>query len=73
MRSSNLQPIVPLNIVSDLMEGFAESTGIMREPEFSRRYLWTDAFGVCNFIGLYLQTGEAHYMKASHKKPRNKS
>jgi hypothetical protein len=35
----------------DLMRGFAERTGLTstRTPE---RYLWTDAFAVCNFLGL---------------------
>jgi hypothetical protein len=39
------------------MEGFAERTGLTstRPP---RRYLWTDAFAVCNFIDLARQTGE---------------
>ncbi|HEY6908259.1 MAG TPA: hypothetical protein VI356_02750 [Myxococcales bacterium] len=33
------------------MEGFASRTGLTSSaPE--RRYLWTDAFAVCNFIGL---------------------
>jgi len=26
------------------------------------RYLWTDAFGVCNFITLYYETGEKRYL-----------
>jgi len=26
------------------------------------RYLWTDAFGVCNFISLARETGRAHYL-----------
>ena len=26
------------------------------------RYLWTDAFGVCNFITLACETGEARYL-----------
>jgi hypothetical protein len=35
----------------DLMQRFAERTGLTsdRAPE---RYLWTDAFAVCNFLGL---------------------
>jgi hypothetical protein len=36
--------------MDDLMTRFAERTGLTgtREP---RRYLWTDAFAVCNFLG----------------------
>lgn len=34
-----------------LMAGFAERTGVTgRRPQ--KRYLWTDAFAVCNFLGL---------------------
>ena len=43
---------------ADLMEAFAERTGLTeREPP--RRYLWTDAFAVCNFIALRRATGVA--------------
>ena len=43
-----------------LMLGFAERTGLSggRPP---RRYLWTDAFAVCNFLGLERATGEARH------------
>ncbi len=39
-----------------LMLGYAERTGLAtgRPP---RRYLWTDAFAVCNFLGLARATG----------------
>jgi hypothetical protein len=44
----------------DLMMRFADRTGLTsrRTP---RRYLWTDAFAVCNFIGLARATGDAGY------------
>jgi len=43
-----------------LMRRFAERTGlgVARPP---RRYLWTDAFAVCNYLALWRATGEAHY------------
>lgn len=28
----------------------------------NRRYLWTDAFAVCNFLELYRRTGEKDYL-----------
>lgn len=34
-----------------LMMGFAERTGLVSEHP-RKRYLWTDAFAVCNFLGL---------------------
>lgn len=40
----------------DLMERFALRTGILEKEGYggdkSRRYLWTDSFAVCNFLGL---------------------
>lgn len=45
-----------------LMTEFADSTGVSRKTT-PRRYLWTDAFGVCNFLGLYRQTGEARFLR----------
>jgi len=43
-----------------LMDGFAERTGLtsQRPP---RRYLWTDAFAVCNWLGLAHLTGDPRY------------
>ena len=39
------------------MRGFAERTGLTSDrPE--RRYLWTDAFAVCNFLDLARRTGD---------------
>jgi hypothetical protein len=43
-----------------LMRGFAERTGLTSQHP-PKRYLWTDAFAVCNFLGLTRVTGEAHY------------
>ncbi len=43
-----------------LMNGFAGHTGL-NTGQASRRYLWTDAFAVCNYLGLARATGEATY------------
>jgi hypothetical protein len=40
-----------------LMMSFAERTGLSSERP-AKRYLWTDAFAVCNFLGLARATGE---------------
>jgi hypothetical protein len=45
---------------SELMSRFADRTGLTSE-RMNRRYLWTDAFAVCNFLGLARETGEARY------------
>ena len=43
-----------------LMDGFAERTGVCATQP-SRRYLWTDAFAVCNFLSLAEVTGDERY------------
>ena len=43
-----------------LMTRFAERTGLTSRST-TRRYLWTDAFAVCNFIGLARATGDQRY------------
>lgn len=42
------------------MTQFAERTGLTLDRP-RQRYLWTDAFAVCNFLGLARVTGEARY------------
>ncbi len=48
-------------IAAELMSEFAEVTGLAAGGEARKRYLWTDAFAVCNFLGLYRETGDAKY------------
>jgi hypothetical protein len=38
------------------MMEFTRETGLSPASSAPRRYLWTDAFGVCNFLGLYQET-----------------
>jgi len=47
--------------VHELMIEFAEKTGLSPVRSSPERYLWTDAFAVCNFLGLYRQTGDEQY------------
>lgn len=47
---------------SRLMLSFADRTGLTSASS-ERRYLWTDSFAVCNFLGLARQTGDAHYLE----------
>jgi len=44
----------------DLMMRFAERT-VLASDLPPQRYLWTDAFAVCNFLGLAQATGEERY------------
>lgn len=48
-------------LAQTMMADFADSTGVSGKTP-PRRYLWTDAFAVCNFLGLYRQTGEDRYL-----------
>lgn len=45
------------------MNGFAERTGLIPAARPPRRYLWTDAFALCNYLELFRQTGEEHYQE----------
>ncbi len=44
----------------ELMTGFAERTGLSSERP-QQRYLWADAFAVCNLLGLARATGDKRY------------
>ena len=49
-----------------LMESFAQRTGLT-SGQSPRRYLWTDAFAVCNYLGLARSTGERKYIELAVK------
>lgn len=51
----------PIDLAARLMSEFAARTGLVRAIEQPRRYLWTDAFAVCNFLELSARTGEQKY------------
>ncbi len=48
-----------------IMNEFSTRTGLIDESQQSRRYLWTDAFAVCNFLQLYNQTKNEDYKEMS--------
>ena len=50
-------------IAARLMLEFATRTGLISEIKSPRRYLWTDAFAVCNFLELFARTGEQKYQE----------
>jgi hypothetical protein len=47
--------------VEKIMMEFARLTGLSPESSSPRRYLWTDAFAVCNLLGLYEETREEKF------------
>jgi hypothetical protein len=55
-RQSGFNPVV-----MEIMSDFARQTGLSPGGEAPRRYLWSDAFAVCNFLELYRQTGDGEF------------
>jgi hypothetical protein len=57
-------------LAAELMNGFAARTGVTTGASAAspaRRYLWTDAFAVCNFLGLARATGDAGYTELARQ------
>jgi len=50
-------------MVCHLMAGFAERTGLLDAERPPTRYLWTDAFAVCNFIGIWRRDGDVEALR----------
>jgi len=48
-------------MVQEIMQAFAVRTGLIGDTVNPKRYLWTDAFAVCNFLRLYEDSGEIKY------------
>ena len=48
-------------MVRDMMTEFSRQTGLSPPARNPRRYLWTDAFALCNFLELYRRWGEENY------------
>ena len=46
-----------------IMLAFAASTGLSDNSQPPRRYLWTDAFAVCNFLALYRQSDDQAFLQ----------
>lgn len=53
--------------VQGIMLDFAARTGLSDHSREPRRYLWTDAFAVCNFIELHRQSGVETFLLAARE------
>jgi hypothetical protein len=53
------------SIAAQLMSAFASRTGLYPTAKNQRRYLWTDAFAVCNFFELFKRTGDKLYRQCA--------
>ena len=51
--------------VRAIMTAFAERTGVSSAEHPPRRYLWTDAFAVCNFLELFRTSGREDDRRAA--------
>lgn len=49
------------------MADFVTSTGLEPPSELPHRYLWTDAFAVCNLLELWRRTGQAKHRELALK------
>jgi len=51
-------------VMNDVYGSFTNKATWKPQPyaEYKGRYLWTDSFGVCNYITLYCETGEEKYL-----------
>ncbi len=52
-----------ITTVRDLMLKFARQTGLAPVRPDPQRYLWTDAFALCNFLELHRRTGDHRFME----------
>ena len=52
-----------VKIAGEIMWDFASITGLEPAIEYPQRYLWTDSFAVCNYLGLFNQTDEKKYLE----------
>lgn len=58
---TDFHPSMRFGTAATLMAAFAEDTGLLGDDTSPRRYLWTDAFAVCNFFALARETGQQRY------------
>ncbi len=52
-----MDPAARQSKASDLMGEYARMTGLDPPSASPDRYLWTDAFAVCNYMGMFRETG----------------
>jgi hypothetical protein len=57
-----MKSTIPVSEISALMLEYAAITGLSPREKTPRRYLWTDAFALCNLLGLYRQTNDESWL-----------
>ncbi|MCE7698291.1 MAG: hypothetical protein K8E24_005445 [Methanobacterium paludis] len=56
-----MEPNTTLEFVQETMVDFAQLTGLEPVSDHPKRYLWTDAFAVCNYLELFRLTNDDVY------------
>src|SRR4051794_1310770 len=56
-----MQASKPVTMAGSIMLEYAAITGLSPVMETPRRYLWTDAFAVCNMLELFRQTNDEQW------------
>lgn len=51
-----------IELVQEIMMEFASLTGLEPVNTYPKRYLWTDAFAVCNYLELFKETDDKTYL-----------
>jgi hypothetical protein len=59
--------MINTSTIEEIMTGFAERTGLTSPARPPRRYLWTDAFALCNYLELFRQTGKEQYQQGAKR------
>ncbi len=57
-----MNPAATTDMAISFMEEYAKKTGLDSADSSPRRYLWTDAFAVCNYLGLFEITKHVFFM-----------
>jgi len=61
-RENNMTTTARIFLAREIMLDFSKITGLEPETTHPDRYLWTDSFAVCNYLGLFDVTGERRYL-----------
>jgi hypothetical protein len=56
-----MKPNLSRSMAREIMLEFADLTGLLSAGKAPGRYLWTDAFAVCNFLEIHRQTKDEKY------------
>lgn len=58
---------INIETIKDIMQQFANLTGLEPSLKQPKRYLWTDAFAVCNYLELCCLTKDHSYLELASK------